>query len=74
VPSTAAAQAAATAFSPFSYFQQQPLRIGIGLVALTFYLWIIHSYKIAAVDIAVIGMALGVLARGGQIRIPFPLM
>ena len=50
------------------------MRIGIGLVALTFYLWVIHSYKIPGVDAAVIGMTLGVLARGGQIRIPFPLV
>ena len=73
-PSTAAAQTAAPAFAPFSYFQQQPLRIGIGLLALIFYLWVIHSYKLPGVDAAVIGMALGVLVRGGTVRVPFPLV
>ena len=68
-------QTAAPAFaSPFAYFRQEPLRIGLGLLALTFYLWIIHSYKLPAVDLAVIGMALGVAVRGGTIRIPFPLV
>ena len=74
VPTTAAAPAGTPPFAvPFPYLQQQPLKIGLGLLALTFYLWIIHSYKLPAVDVAVIGMALGVLVRGGTIRIPFPL-
>jgi O-antigen ligase len=60
--------------APFPYIPQQPLRFGLGLIALTFYLWLIHSYKLAAGDIAVIGLALGVLVRGSNIRFPLPLV
>lgn len=71
----AATHTAAPVFAnAFPYLQQQPLRIGLGLVALTFYLWIIHSYKLLAVDVAVIGMGLGLLVRGGNLRVPFPLL
>ena len=66
----AAAPVAATAFP---YVPQPPLRLGLGLVALTFYLWLIHSYKLPAGDIAVVALALGVLVRGGNIRFPAPL-
>lgn len=55
------------------FVDQPPLRLGLGLVALTFYLWVIHSYKLPAGDIAVLGLGIGVLLRGGQIRIPAPL-
>jgi hypothetical protein len=58
----------------FPYVQQEPLRLGLGLVALAFYLWIIHSYKLPAADIAVAGLAIGVLLRGGDIRLPAPLI
>lgn len=75
LPSTAAVQTAAPVFAaPFSYMAREPFRLGIGLVALTFYLWIVHSYKLPAVDVAVIGMTLGVMVRGGTIRLPFPLL
>lgn len=57
----------------FPFVRQAPLRIGLGLVALVFYLWIIHSYKLPAGDIAVAGLGIGVLLRGGAIRIPTPL-
>lgn len=53
---------------------QQPLRLGLGLVALVFYLWIIHSYKLPAGEIALLTLGAGVLARGGDIRLPGPLV
>ena len=60
--------------SAFPYVSQAPLQLGLGLIALTFYLWLIHSYKLPAGDIAVTGLALGVLVRGGTIRFPAPLV
>ena len=57
----------------FPSFRQEPLRLGLGIVALVFYLWMIHSYKIAAADVAVAGLGIGVLLRGGSIRFPGPL-
>jgi O-antigen ligase len=36
-------------------------------------LWIIHSYKLNAGDIAVLALLVGALTRGGQLRIPAPL-
>jgi O-antigen ligase len=56
------------------FFAQQPLRLGLGIVALVFYLWLIHSYKLAAGDIAVGLLAIGVLLRGGALRLPAPLI
>jgi len=50
--------------------QQERLRLGLGLVALVFWLWLIHSYKIAGGDIAVAALAVGVMLRGGQLRFP----
>ena len=44
--------------------------MGLGLAGLAFYLWIIHSYKLPAGDIAVLALALGTLTRGAQIRFP----
>lgn len=52
------------------FLAQEPLRLGLGLVALVFYLWLIHSYKLAAGDIAVLLLAVGVLLRGGALRVP----
>ena len=51
----------------------EPLRFGIGLVGLVFYLWVIHSYKLNAGDVSVLALGIGVLARGGKIRVPPPL-
>jgi O-antigen ligase len=52
---------------------QQPLRWGIGIFALCFYIWAIHSYKLSFSDVAPILLIVGVLARGESIRIPAPL-
>lgn len=52
----------------------EPLRMTLGIAALTFYLWIIHSYKLNAGDVAVIALGVGVLVRGGQLRIPGQLI
>lgn len=52
---------------------QERFRLGLGLLALAFYLWVIHSYKLPAGDVAVLGLAAGVLARGGTMRVPVPL-
>ena len=57
-----------------SFVTQEPLRLGLGLVALMFYLWLIHSYKLAVGDIAVAALGVGVLLRGGSLRIPMPLV
>jgi O-antigen ligase len=57
----------------FSLAPQAPLRFSLGLVAFAFYLWIIHSYKLPAGDVAVIGLAIGLLIRGGTLRVPAPL-
>jgi O-antigen ligase len=53
--------------------RSEPLRLGLGFVALAFYLWIIHSYKLPAGDVAVVALAIGVMLRGGQLRLPGPL-
>ena len=53
---------------------QEPLRFGLGLAALTLYLWIIHSYKLPSADIAVMALGVGVLLRGGRIEVPAPLI
>jgi O-antigen ligase len=59
---------------PFWGLQQEPLKIGLGLAGLTFYLWIIHSYKLPAGDIAVLALVVGTLTRGARIRLPGPIM
>lgn len=51
----------------------QPLRLQLGLVALVFYLWVIHSYKLAAGDVAILALGAGLLLKGEAIRIPVPL-
>ena len=53
---------------------QEPLRLGLGLAGLVFYLWVIHSYKLSAGDIAVIATGLGVLLRSRKVRVPPQLM
>ena len=59
---------------PFFSVPQEPLRLGVGLVALAFYLWLIHSYKlIGGGDVAVACLIVGVFVRGGSIRVPVPL-
>lgn len=58
----------------FAVTPQEPVRIGLGLAALVFYLWITHSYKLAAGDIAVVSLGAGVLLRGGTLRVPSPLL
>lgn len=58
----------------FAATPQEPVRIGLGLVALAFYLWVIHSYKLPAGDIAVLSLGVGVLIRGGTLRVPSPLL
>lgn len=75
--STAHAMAAPAGFAaapPIVHPAQEPLRFGIGLAALVFYLWIIHSYKLPAGDVAVLGLGVGVLMRSGSIRVPPPLV
>lgn len=64
----------ATAPAMLAYPMQEPLRFSLGLAALVFYLWIVHSYKLPVGDIAVIGMGIGVLLRGGKISVPAPLV
>lgn len=59
---------------PFPAIPQERLRIGLGLAGLTFYLWIIHSYKLPAGDVAVLGLVLGTLTRGVKIRMPAPIV
>jgi O-antigen ligase len=51
-------------------FSQEPLRIGVGLAAFVFYLWLVHSYKLPAGEIAVLLLGVGVLLRGGSLRFP----
>jgi O-antigen ligase len=47
------------------------MRFGIGLVALAFYMWLIHSYKLeGGGDFAVAGLIIGVFVRGGTLRLP----
>jgi O-antigen ligase len=53
---------------------QEPLRFGIGLASLVFWLWIVHSYKLNLGDLAVAGLGLGVVIRGGKLRVPGPLI
>ena len=67
----AAAAVAPPAFLPM---RQEPLRLGLGVLALAFYLWVIHSYKFPAGDVAVLGLGVGVLLRGGQLKFPAPLV
>lgn len=57
----------------FPYANQEPFKLGLGLVAFTFYLWITHSYKLPAGEIAVLGLGIGALMKGGSLRIPTPL-
>ncbi len=52
---------------------QQAARFSLGLVALIYYLWVIHSYKTGLADLAPAGLLVGVLVRGGTLRIPAPL-
>ena len=59
---------------PAPMVRPEPLRLGLGLAALAFYLWIIHSYKLNAGDVAVIALGAGVLLRGGRMRLPGPLV
>jgi O-antigen ligase len=68
------AMAAPLPMEPVRVLPQEPLRLGLGLIALVFYLWIIHSYKLNAGDIAVLALAAGVVMRGGQIRVPGPII
>src|SRR4029450_13413732 len=49
---------------------QDKLRLGLGLMGLTFYLWVIHSYKLAAGDVAILMLGVGVLTRAGKVRFP----
>ncbi len=75
VPSAGSAVAHAVPFpGVWTARPQEPLRLSLGLVALAFYLWIIHSYKLPAGDIAVLSLGVGVLIRGGTLRVPAPLM
>lgn len=39
-------------------------------MGLSLYLWVIHSYKLGAGDIAILVLGVGVLTRGGKIRLP----
>jgi len=39
-------------------------------MGLTLYLWVIHSYKLGAGDISILVLGVGVLTRGGKIRLP----
>jgi O-antigen ligase len=55
------------------WIPQEPLRLGLGLIALVFYLWIVHSYKLPVGDLAVLALAVGVLIRGTALRVPLPL-
>jgi len=55
------------------YANQEPFKLGLGLIAFTFYLWVTHSYKLPAGEIAVIGLGIGALMKGGSLRIPMPL-
>jgi O-antigen ligase len=58
----------------FHLVAQEPLRLGIGLVALAFYMWLIHSYKLpGGGDIAVAALIIGVFVRGGTLTVPAPL-
>ena len=69
----AAPEAVAPSAMPvaFSFVAQQPMRFGLGLVALSFYMWLIHSYKLeGGGDIAVAGLIVGVFVRGGNLRVP----
>jgi O-antigen ligase len=66
--------AAPVPMHPFPYITQEPLRLGLGLVALLFYMWLIYSSKLIAGDIAVALLGVGVLLRGGSIRLPAPLL
>ena len=75
--SVAAPSAVPEAVSPsampvaFPFVAQQPIRFGIGLVALSFYMWLIHSYKLSGGgDIAVAVLIIGVFVRGGTLRVP----
>lgn len=52
---------------------QEPFRLGLGLAALVFYLWVIHSYTLNAGDIAVIILGISILVRGGSMRLPMYL-
>src|SRR5262245_32373142 len=71
---TAPTQAAGAApmAAPFPMaMAQKPMRLGIGLIALAFYMWIIHSYKLlGGGDIAVGLLIVGVVVRGGTLRVP----
>ena len=73
MPLRAQAVAAPAPLHPFPFVTQEPLRLGLGLVALVFYMWLIHSYKLAAGEVAVALLGIGVLLRGGQLRFPAPL-
>jgi O-antigen ligase len=73
VPQPASAATSTQRQSEAAGFAQPPLKLGIGLAFLVFYLWIIHSHKLTSADLAVLGLGVGVLARGGSIRIPMPL-
>lgn len=68
---------AATASAPPGALQaaisQPPLRIGLGLLAFVFYLWITHSYKVDLGDVAVGLIGIGVLLKGGRLHVPAPL-
>jgi O-antigen ligase len=49
---------------------QEKLRFGLGLFGLAFYLWVIHSYKLNAGDLAILVLGVGTLTRGGKVRFP----
>lgn len=73
-PARAQVLASPSLAGTFPSIPQEPLRLGLGLVALGFYLWLIHSYKLAAGDVAVVGLGIGVLLRGGSLRFPAPML
>jgi len=52
------------------YIHQKPFRLGLGMAAFVFYLWIVHSYKLEAGDIAILAVGVGTLIKGGTLRVP----
>ena len=73
VPATAPAIAMPPVAHSFPTVAQEPLRIGLGLISLAFYLWLIHSYKLPAGDVAVLALGVGMLMRAKTLTIPLPL-
>lgn len=48
-------------------------RVGFTLIALTFYLWIVHSYKLPLGDVAVAALLASIVMRGNRLELPAPL-